>query len=175
MKINNVVTFSLYICILSLICVLSSQSHAQVNNAPVNTVNVSGDNIVMTNLEIIKSSYEGASSEENGRNLQKYLSDRVQWKEADGFPLAGTYIGFKEIAEKVFHRLATEWTDYKFIVEGYVADGDKVFAYGTYTGKFNKTGQSFSARVAHLWTLENSKIIKFEQFVDSVPVVEAMQ
>jgi len=53
---------------------------------------------VLTNLEIIKSTYEGDTSEENGRNLQKYLSNEVKWKEANGFPLAGTYIGFKEIS-----------------------------------------------------------------------------
>ncbi|MEI8623645.1 nuclear transport factor 2 family protein [Pseudoalteromonas sp. B137] len=123
----------------------------------------------MTNLEIIKSTYEGSSSEENGRNLQKHIADDIKWKEADGFPLSGTYIGFKEIEQKVFSQLATQWTDYRFIVDGYVADGDHVFAYGTYHGVFNKTGKVFSARVAHLWTLKNHKIISFEQFVDSVP------
>ncbi len=138
-------------------------------------LDVNGDKVIMTNLEIIKSTYEGASSEENGRNLEKYLSDKVKWKEADGFPLAGTYIGFEQISKHVFHRLATEWTDYKFVVEDYVAEGNKVFAYGTYSGVFNNTGRSFNARVAHLWTLENSKIIKFEQFVDSAPVNAAMQ
>ncbi|MEI8617825.1 ketosteroid isomerase [Pseudoalteromonas sp. B193] len=99
----------------------------------------------MTNLEIIKSTYEGSSSEENGRNLQKHIADDIKWKKADGFPLSGTYIGFKEIEQKVFSQLATQWTDYRFIVDGYVADGDYVFAYGTYRGVFNKTGKVFSA------------------------------
>ncbi|WP_417698353.1 nuclear transport factor 2 family protein [Psychromonas sp.] len=131
--------------------------------------------MILTNLEIIKSTYEGDTSEENGRNLQKYLSNEVKWKEANGFPLAGTYVGFKEISEKVFSRLATEWTNYTFNVDGYVANGDHVFAYGTYQGAFNKTGKSFKARVAHLWILKEREIISFEQFVDSVPVIQSMK
>lgn len=128
----------------------------------------------MTNLDIIKSTYEGKTSEENGRQLRKYLSGNAIWKEADGFPLAGTYVGFEEISQQVFSRLAKDWTNYRFVVDGYVSAGNHVFAYGTYQGKFNKTGREFSARVAHLWTLQDKEITCFEQFVDSVPVVNAM-
>ncbi|WP_292008245.1 nuclear transport factor 2 family protein [Chryseobacterium sp.] len=128
----------------------------------------------MTNLEIIKSTYEGKTSEENGKNLQKYLAPDVKWTEAAGFPLKGTYIGFENIAKNVFNRLATEWIDYKFTPEGYVAEGDQVFAYGNYSGIHPKTQKSFNARVAHLWKLKDGFIISFEQFVDSKTVVDAM-
>lgn len=88
----------------------------------------------MTNLEIIKSTYEGENSEENGRNLAIHVSKNISWTEAKGFPYAGTYIGLDEITKNVFSRLGNEWIDYKFTPEGYVADGDKVVAYGTYSG-----------------------------------------
>lgn len=128
----------------------------------------------MTNLEIIKSTYEGDTAQENAVNLQRYVVDDVVWKEADGFPYAGTYIGFDQIAQQVFQRLAAEWIDYRFTVEGYLADGDQVVSYGTYSGQHRATGRHFTARVAHLWTLREGKIIRFEQFVDSLPVVDAM-
>ncbi|HSC69072.1 MAG TPA: hypothetical protein VLC79_15370, partial [Cellvibrio sp.] len=85
----------------------------------------------MTNLDIVKSTYEGKSSEENGKNLKRYITADTLWTEAAGFPYAGTYRGFDEIEKNVFARLGSEWNDYKFIVEDYVAAGDKVFAYGT--------------------------------------------
>jgi ketosteroid isomerase-like protein len=129
----------------------------------------------MTNLEIIKSTYEGKNSEENGKNLQKYLTPKSQWTEADGFPYAGTYQGFDEIVKNVFSRLGNEWINYTFVPEDYVASGNKVIAYGTYTGTYKATMKSFTARVAHVWVLENEKIITFEQFVDSQTVVQAMQ
>jgi ketosteroid isomerase-like protein len=129
----------------------------------------------MTNLEIIKSTYEGKTSEENGRNLALYLAENVSWTEAKGFPYAGTYTGFEEISKNVFSRLASEWIDYKFTVEDYLADGDKIVAYGTYSGVYKKTNKSFKARVAHLWKLKDGKITSFEQFVDSQTVNNSLQ
>ena len=127
------------------------------------------------NLVIVKSTYEGASSEENGRNLQQALAPDAKWTEAQGFPYAGNYTGFEAISFTVFRRLAEEWLDYKVVIDGYVASGDRVVAYGTYTGIFKATNKAFQARVAHLWKLEEGLIVSFEQFVDSVPVVSAMQ
>jgi ketosteroid isomerase-like protein len=129
----------------------------------------------MTNLEIVKSTYEGKTSEENGQNLAKYVAKDISWTEAKGFPYAGTYIGLENITKNVFSRLGSEWIDYKFTPEDYVASDDKVVAYGTYTGSYKITGKSFSARVAHIWKLKNGKIISFEQFVDSQPVNDVMK
>ncbi|MEO8770804.1 MAG: nuclear transport factor 2 family protein, partial [Ferruginibacter sp.] len=126
------------------------------------------------NLEIIKSTYEGKTSEENGLNLAKYVAENISWTEAKGFPYAGTYIGLDNITKNVFSRLGSEWIDYKFTPEDYVAADDKVVAYGTYTGTYKLTGKAFTARVAHVWKLKDRKIISFEQFVDSKMVNEAM-
>ncbi|MFZ6680111.1 nuclear transport factor 2 family protein [Undibacterium sp. Tian12W] len=128
----------------------------------------------MSNLDIIKSTYEGKTSEENGKNLQRYLATDASWTEAKGFPYAGTYIGFADIQKNVFYRLATEWLDYKFTVEDYVASDDKVVAYGTYSGTHKTSQKYFTARVAHLWQLKDDKIFRFEQFVDSYSVIVAM-
>jgi uncharacterized protein len=130
--------------------------------------------MLMTNLEIIKSTYEGKSSEENGKNLAKYLAPDAHWTEAEGFPYAGTYIGFEAIHKNVFSRLGSEWTDYKLTIEDYIYADDRVIAYGTYSGTYKATGKFFKARVAHLWKLRDGKIISFEQIVDSKPVRDAM-
>ena len=128
----------------------------------------------MTNLEIIKSTYEGKTSEENGKNLARYVAENISWTEAKGFPYAGTYIGLENVTKNVFSRLGSEWIDYKFTPEGYVSSDDKVVAYGTYTGTYKITGKPFEARVAHVWKLKDEKIISFEQFVDSQPVNNSM-
>jgi len=127
----------------------------------------------MTNLEIIKSTYEGKTSEENGKNLAKYVADEISWTEAKGFPYAGTYIGLDNVTKNVFSRLGSEWINYKFTPEDYVASDDKVVAYGTYTGTYKLTGKAFIARAAHVWRLKAGEIVKFEQFVDSQPVIDA--
>lgn len=143
--------------------------------------NLYAGNSDMTHLDIVKSTYEGENSEENARNLMNFLDDQVRWTEAAGFPLAGTYIGKRAIQQKVFTPLAEQWLNYRFTPEQYIAgeestDGaSSVVVIGTYSGTYRTTGKSFTARVAHHWQLENNKIIRFEQFVDSVPVVAAMQ
>ncbi|MFI1773401.1 nuclear transport factor 2 family protein [Thalassobellus citreus] len=129
----------------------------------------------MTNLDIIKSTYEGKTSEENGKNLAKHVAEDIVWTEAKGFPYAGTYIGLESVTKNVFSRLGSEWIDYKFTPEDYIANEDKVVAYGTYSGTYKATNNYFEARVAHVWKLKDGKIISFEQFVDSQPVNNAMQ
>ena len=129
----------------------------------------------MTNLEIIESTYEGKTSEENGKNLAKYVAKNISWTEAKGFPYAGTYTVLENVTRNVFSRLGTEWINYKFTPEDYVTSDDKVVAYGTYTGTYKITGKSFEARVAHVWKLKDGKITSFEQFVDSQPVNNSMK
>ena len=129
----------------------------------------------MTNVEIIKSTYEGGTSEENGKNLAKYAAEDITWTEAKGFPYAGTYVGLESIVKNVFSRLGSEWVNYKITPEDYVAGEDKVVAYGTYSGTCKATGKYFEARVAHVWKLKDGRITGFEQFVDSQPVNNAMK
>ncbi len=127
-----------------------------------------------TNLDVIRATYEG-NSEENGRNLQAALAPNVEWTEAEGFPYGGTYIGPHAILEHVFRRLATEWTGYKAEVHTYLAEGNRVAAFGVYSGTYNKTGKSMRASFAHLYELENSKIVRMTQYVDSAMVQRALK
>jgi uncharacterized protein len=161
------------IVILLMLQSCTSFSTASISNADNYETSNAGTK-TMTNLDIVKSTYEGKSSEENGKNLKQYITADTLWTEAAGFPYAGTYQGFEEIEKNVFARLGSEWNGYKFVVEDYVAAGDKVFAYGTYSATYKASGKFFTARVAHLWILNDGKIKSFEQFVDSKTVRDAM-
>ncbi len=126
-----------------------------------------------TNLDIIRATYEGAS-EENGKHLLAALAADATWTEAAGFPYAGTYIGPDEVFAKVFHRLATEWEGYQAQVLTYVADGERVAAFGVYSGTYLATGKYMRATFAHLYRLDKGQIVSMEQFVDSAMVLQAM-
>jgi len=129
----------------------------------------------MTNLEIVRSTYEGANAEENGRALQQYLAPDARWTEAAGFPYAGTYVGFEAIKTNVFARLGSEWDNYHTEIEGYAEGPEVVIAYGTYKGTYRATGKYMEARVAHVWKLREGRIESFEQFVDSHTVQAALR
>ncbi|WP_291591372.1 nuclear transport factor 2 family protein [Comamonas sp. UBA7528] len=126
-----------------------------------------------TNLDIIRATYEG-TSEENGRHLLAVLAPDATWTEAAGFPYAGTYVGAEQIVAGVFQRLGTEWEGYTAKVHTYLADGNRVAAFGAYAGTYRKTGKAMTATFAHLYHLQNGKIIRMEQYVDSHLVQQAM-
>jgi ketosteroid isomerase-like protein len=125
------------------------------------------------NLELIRATYEGAS-EDNGRNLLAALAPDARWTEAEGFPYAGTYVGAEAIIAGVFRRLATEWIGYKAEVHTYLEDGDRVAAFGVYSGTYNATGKSMRAAFAHLYTVKDGKIATLHQYVDTLVVQKAL-
>ncbi|MGE8320618.1 MAG: nuclear transport factor 2 family protein [Comamonas sp.] len=127
-----------------------------------------------SNLDLIRATYEG-SSEANGSNLLAVLAPDARWTEAAGFPYAGTYVGPEQIVAGVFQRLATEWEGYQAQVHTYLADGDRVAAFGTYSGTYRATGKSMTAAFAHLYRLQAGKIVSMEQVVDSHLVQQALQ
>jgi ketosteroid isomerase-like protein len=126
-----------------------------------------------SNLELIRGTYEG-SSEDNGRNLLAVLSPDVEWTEAEGFPYAGTYVGPEALIAGVFRRLGSEWTGYRADVHTYIADGDRVAAFGVYSGTYNATGKSMTAPFAHLYQIKDGKVIRMTQYVDTVLVTRAL-
>ncbi|MBS1182016.1 MAG: nuclear transport factor 2 family protein [Proteobacteria bacterium] len=126
-----------------------------------------------SNLDLIRRTYEG-SSEENGKNLKAVLAPDVEWTEAEGFPYAGTYVGVDALLAGVFHRLATEWTGYRADVHSYLADGDRVVAFGVYSGTYTATGKSMTAAFAHLYELKDGQIRRMTQYVDTAMVLKAM-
>ncbi|CAN5144405.1 nuclear transport factor 2 family protein [soil metagenome] len=127
------------------------------------------------NLDLIRATYEGSSSEENGRNLLAALAPDAQWTEAEGFPYAGTYVGPDAIVAGVFRRLASEWTGYRADVHTYLEDGDRVAAFGVYSGTYNATGKSMRAAFAHLYAVKDGKIATMNQYVDTHMVQQALK
>ncbi|SRR5258708_30952508 len=128
----------------------------------------------MTNLEIIKGIYSG-NADQIAKNLQMALAPRFEWTEAAGFPYAGTYHSLEEVAKNVFVRLSTEWIDYRADAESFYDAGNTIIVTGYYRGNYRKTNGRMDASFAHIWTLENGKIVKYVQNVDTKKVWDAMQ
>lgn len=126
------------------------------------------------NLDLIRATYEGSSSEDNGRNLLAALAPDAAWTEAEGFPYAGTYVGPEAIGAGVFRRLATEWIGYRADVHTYLEDGDRVAAFGVYSGTYKATGKSMRATFAHLYQMSDGKIVTMTQYVDTLMVQQAL-
>ena len=128
----------------------------------------------MTNKEIIQGLYENFASGDVAA-VTAVFSDNIAWTEADGFPLAGTYIGPQAVVENVFMRLSEFSENWGVVVNQLVADGDTVVADGKYTWNHKKSGVPCVVRMAHVWTLADGKAISFLQHVDTARVRELIE
>ena len=95
------------------------------------------------------------------------LDKDIHWTEAEGFPYGGTYVGPNAVLTNVFAKLGSEWNGFSAAPHAFVAEGDMVVALGEYGGTYNATGKRFSAPFAHVWTLRDGKVVRFQQYTDT--------
>ncbi len=124
------------------------------------------------NLEIVRRHYEASDRGDLDAMLAPLAAD-VQWREADGFPAAGLYVGPDAVRDNVFIRLAGEYEGYRLSVDEILDAGDAIVGIGTYSGTFRATGKDFTARVAHIWRLADGEVTHFEQITDTLLVDRA--
>ncbi|WP_242886715.1 nuclear transport factor 2 family protein [Actinomadura litoris] len=125
--------------------------------------------------DIIKAHY-AASDRGDLDGMVEAFADDVEWTEMAGFPYAGTYVGVPAIREGVFGRLGAEWKDFTATAEE-IIDGDegRVVALGHYAGTFAATGKSMRVRFVHVWRVRGGKVVRFEQFTDTLLVRASME
>jgi ketosteroid isomerase-like protein len=128
----------------------------------------------MTSKELIQGLYESFASGDIAA-VTAAFADEIAWTEADGFPLAGTYIGPQAVVENVFMRLGEFSDNWGVVVDRLVADGDTVVADGKYTWNHKKSGEPCEVRMAHVWTLADGKAISFLQHVDTAKVRDLIE
>jgi len=128
----------------------------------------------VTNKEIIRELYQSFASGDVPAVTARF-GDDITWTEADGFPLAGTYIGPQAVVENVFMRLSEFSNDWAVVVDRLVADGDTVVVDGRYTWNHKESGEPCEVRMAHVWTLAEGKATAFLQHVDTARVAELIR
>ncbi|WSL65580.1 nuclear transport factor 2 family protein [Kitasatospora herbaricolor] len=106
--------------------------------------------------------------------LRATLADDVEWTEMAGFPLAGTYRTPAGVTAAVMERLAADWEDWTAHDDSYVVDGENVVVLARYTARHRTTGKPLAVRVAHHFVVRGGLIVRFEQFVDTALVRDAM-
>jgi len=118
------------------------------------------------NYEAIKAHYAGSDAGDL-QAMMAPITDNTAWTEMAGFPYAGTYIGKAAILGGVFRRIGEEWDGFSFALDRLIDGGSTVVAIGSYSGTYRKTGWKMSARVVHVWDMEDGKAVRFEQFADT--------
>ncbi|WP_191860282.1 ester cyclase [Hanstruepera ponticola] len=127
------------------------------------------------NLAVVNAAYEAFGKGDIEGVVATFRPDIV-WNEAEGNAYAdgNPYKGADAIVEGVFGRVVNEWDGFTLKnIELHEMSENQVLATLRYNAKHKKTGKSIDAQVAHHWTLENGKIIGFQQYVDTKQLAEA--
>lgn len=126
-----------------------------------------------TPAEVVRRQYI-ASASADLEALRATLAPDVEWTEMAGFPLAGTYRRPKGVTSNVMEVLGRDWEEWVAHDDRYVVDGENVVVLARYTARNKATGKPLSVRVAHHFVVRSGLIVRFEQFVDTALVRDAM-
>jgi hypothetical protein len=104
------------------------------------------------------------------------LHDQLEWTEAAGFPYySGTWRSPQEVLDKLLIPLARDWDRFSARAHDFIAQGDRVVTLGEYSGTFKATGKSMTASFAHVWTVRDSRLARFDMYTDTAKVLEALK
>jgi ketosteroid isomerase-like protein len=101
----------------------------------------------------------------------------IRWYEAEGnpyMPSGEALVGPDAILNDLFMKLGEDWDGFTVHPNSFHEAGDVVVVEGRYSGTHNGTGKLLDVQVCHIWTLENGKIIKFQQYVDTATLQDVM-
>jgi hypothetical protein len=103
------------------------------------------------------------------------LDPQVEWTEAERFPYyGGTWHGPQAVLDNLLVPLSGDWDGFSVQANELIAEGERVVTLGTYSGTFKKTGRSFSAAFAHVWTVRGDRLARFDMHTDTAKVLEAV-
>ena len=115
-----------------------------------------------------------ASAAGDLEGIRAALAPDVEWTEMAGFPLAGTYRTPEGVTSNVMERLGADWEDWTAHDDRYVVDGENVVVLARYTAVNQATRKPVDVRVAHHYVVRGGLTVRFEQFVDTALVRDAM-
>ena len=130
----------------------------------------------MSNVDVMAGLYEAFGRGDVPAVLDA-MDSEVHWHEAEGnpyMPSGEPFIGPDEVLNKLFIRLGEEWDGFTVSPVTYHDAGNVVVVELRYTGTHKETGKSMDAQACHVWTLEDGKITKFQQYVDTAKLQDVM-
>lgn len=127
----------------------------------------------MSNVATVQALYK-AFSEKDYDAFREICHPRIQWNQNPGFPRGGRYVGIEAIVQNVFRAFDHTWNNWSFLINQYLDAGQHVIVTGIYRGTHKATGKSFTSEAAHIYRIEDNKIVLFQQYADTQVIWHAM-
>jgi ketosteroid isomerase-like protein len=124
------------------------------------------------NVQIISSLYQ-AFSRRDIQALLPLLDPQIEVRQTTLLPWGGTYQGYQGIMS--FAARLLEHVDSQVEPEEFVEADDRVLAIGYTKGRVKANGKEFNVRIVHVWTLKDGKAVRFEAYIDTPKMLQALE
>lgn len=125
-----------------------------------------------SNVDLIKKFYE--LFKKGDRQYLQLCDDRIEWIVMQGMPNGGRHVGKKAIFDQYFPKLFSNFDEFHAITEQFLGAENLVMVMGRYQGT-TKTRKKFDVPFAHVYSIENGKIVKFRQYTDTLQINNALK
>ncbi len=127
------------------------------------------------NIKLLKSFYS-AAEHGDGAAARQVLDANVEWIEPNvpGLWFSGTHRGAEAVWKEVIEPTSGKIEDFRVKMKHFYSVGDHVVAIGYFHGRSKATGKDLDAGTAHICTLRNGRIVRFEGMHDTASWLETL-
>ena len=130
----------------------------------------------MDNVKLMKDLYDAFGRGDVPAVLGA-MSPTIQWHQAEGNPYNPSgqpWVGPDAVMNNLFMRLGAEWDGFTVHPRAFHGAGDSVIVEARYSGTFKPTGKSMDTQVCHVWDVNDGKVTRFQQYVDTAKLRDVM-
>jgi hypothetical protein len=130
----------------------------------------------MDNVNLLKNLYD-AFGRGDIPTVLGAMSPDCNWYEAEGNPYRPSgepWVGPDAVLNNLFMKLGEEWDGFTVHPKSYHSAGGSVIVEARYTGTYKATGKSMDTQVCHVWDVQDGKLTRFQQYVDTAKLQDAM-
>ena len=98
-------------------------------------------------------------------------SPSITWQQNQGFAGEGTYQGPSVVLSKLYKSFNFEWQRWRFVIERILDAGDDIVVLGYFSGIDRDTKQPFTLAASHIYSFNNGKVTKFQQYTNELQFV----
>jgi ketosteroid isomerase-like protein len=120
--------------------------------------------VTEADVEALRRGYEALNSGDLSVVLE-LLDPEMEWHEPQPSPDAGTHRG-RDSFERFFRGWMDSFEDFRVEPERVVERGRKLIAVVRQSGRGRSSGVEVDARLAHVWTVEDGRAVRFEAVPD---------
>jgi ketosteroid isomerase-like protein len=119
-----------------------------------------------SNVEIVKEMYESFAEEDIEAVAATWAPD-IEMNEPVGLVHGGTFQGADEVMGDVFSVMGATWQDVSAVPDRFIADGDTVVAFYTWSGTSIETGKDVEYPGVHVFEFDDGAISQWTSYGDT--------